>query len=127
MKNLSKKKILIGIAAIVLVVIALVFIDLQRSRLSVPPVDDEVYAAEPRMEYGIVVDSFQVVKDVIKAGENLSYVLSRYNVGPGDIDKLVNKSAGVFNLKNLRAGNKYTVLCTDDSVSRACYFIYEAS
>ncbi len=127
MKNSSKKRILIGIAATVLVVVALVFIDLYRSRLSIPPVNDEVYASEPRMEYGIVVDSFRVVKDVVKTGENLSYILSRYHIGPGDIDKLVNKSAGIFNLKNFRAGNKYTVLCTDDSLSRACYFIYEAT
>lgn len=127
MKNFSKKRILIGVAAIVLVVVALVFADLYRTRLSAPPVIDEVYAPEPRMEYGIVVDSFRVVKDVVKPGENLSYILSRYNIGPGDIDKLVKKSEGIFNLRNFKAGNNYTVLCNEDSLSRACYFIYEAT
>ena len=127
MKNFSKKRILIGVAAIVLVVVALAFADLYRTRLSAPPVIDEVYAPEPRMEYGIVVDSFRVVKDVVKPGENLSYILSRYNIGPGDIDKLVKKSEGIFNLRNFKAGNNYTVLCNEDSLSRACYFIYEAT
>ncbi|GAB1405194.1 Peptidase family M23 [anaerobic digester metagenome] len=127
MRKLSKKRIFIGIVAIILIALGLVVVDLQRSRLSTPPLSDEAYADEPRVEYGIVVDSFQVVKDVIKTGENLSYILSRYRIGPGDIDKLVQKSVGVFNLRNIKAGNKYTVLCTDDSLSRACYFIYEAS
>jgi hypothetical protein len=39
------------------------------------PVADNKYIPEPRMEYGIVVDSFQVIKDEVKANENLSTIL----------------------------------------------------
>lgn len=127
MRHYTKKRIISIVVAIVLVVVVLIFIDQYRSRLTTPPLDEAFYDREPRMEYGIVVDSFQVVKDVVKPGETLSQILARYRIGPGEIDQLVNKSVGIFNLKNVRAGNSYTVLCNDDSLSRVCYFIYEAS
>lgn len=80
---------------------------------------------EPRIEYGIVVDSFSIVKDVVRSGDNLSVLLSRYGVAPGVIEQLVLKSKDVFDVRKIRAGNTYKVLCTNDSLQKVEYFIYE--
>jgi len=88
---------------------------------------DENYLPEPRIEFGIVVDSFQVVKNEVQEGENLSSILSRYHIDGTAIDKLNKASDTVFDVRKIRAGNRYTVLTTNDKQKKALYFIYEPS
>ena len=86
---------------------------------------DENYLPEPRIEFGIVVDSFQVVKEEVQEGENLSSILSRYHIDGTTIDKLNKASDTVFDVRKIRAGNRYTVLCTNDTLQKALYLIYD--
>jgi murein DD-endopeptidase MepM/ murein hydrolase activator NlpD len=80
---------------------------------------------KPRQLYGMVVDSMQVVEEKIKPNENLSKILSVYNVSRDVISDLAEKSKEVFDLKNITAHSKYTLFCSKDSVKKAHYFIYE--
>jgi murein DD-endopeptidase MepM/ murein hydrolase activator NlpD len=89
--------------------------------------DEDPYLPEPRIEFGIVVDSFKVVKNEVQPGENLSSILSRYHIPGTDIDKLSKASNTVFDLTKIRAGNRYTILTTNDTLKKALYFIYEPS
>jgi murein DD-endopeptidase MepM/ murein hydrolase activator NlpD len=93
----------------------------------VKKLSDDNYFPEPRVEFGIVVDSFHVYKGEIQEGENLSSILGRYHIEGKDIDKLSKASDTVFDLRKIRAGNRYTVLCTNDKQQKALYFIYEPS
>ncbi|MDP4239944.1 MAG: peptidoglycan DD-metalloendopeptidase family protein [Bacteroidota bacterium] len=86
---------------------------------------DDNYLPEPRIEFGIVVGSFQVYKNEIQEGENLSSILGRFHVEGSAIDKLEKASDSVFDIRKIRAGNRYTVLCTNDNLKKALYFIYE--
>jgi murein DD-endopeptidase MepM/ murein hydrolase activator NlpD len=43
------------------------------------------------------------------------------------IEQLVTKAAGVFDVRKIRTGNKYTVLCSNNSLRKAEYFIYESN
>ena len=43
------------------------------------------------------------------------------------VEQLVTKAAGIFDVRKIRAGNKYTVLCSNDSLRKAEYFIYETN
>ncbi|MEA5110537.1 hypothetical protein SDC9_15465 [bioreactor metagenome] len=127
MKFITRKRIIEAGVLIVIAILLTFTLDYYMSALRKAPEPENIYEPEPRIEYGIVVDSFYIVKDVVRAGENLSAILNKYGVGAVSIEKLVRKSSGVFDVRRIRSGNKYTVLCTNDSLRRAEYFIYEHS
>lgn len=127
MKLFTRKRI-IEAAVLIVVAIVLVFtVDYYLSALRKAPISDNTYEPEPKIEYGIVVDSFNIVKDIIKPGENLSTILQKYGISQNTVEKLVSNSTGVFDVRSIRAGNKYTVLCSNDGQRKAEYFIYEHS
>jgi len=51
---------------------------------------------EPTIEYGIVTDSFQLLKGVIKPGQVLGEILYRNHIDHGKIDEIVKASKGVL-------------------------------
>ena len=79
----------------------------------------------PEILYGIVVDSMLVIDDVIKPNQNLSEILSQYNVSFQVIDKLARMSRNVFDVRKLNAHKKYTLICSNDSLKTAQCFVYE--
>jgi len=78
-------------------------------------------------EYGIVVDSLLVFKDKVRKNQFLADILLSYGVDYVKIDLLAKSSKDVFDVRKIRAGNKYTVLCSNDSLKEALYFVYESS
>ncbi|MCD4665297.1 MAG: peptidoglycan DD-metalloendopeptidase family protein [Bacteroidales bacterium] len=80
-----------------------------------------------KIEYGIIVDSLLVFKDKVKRNQFLSDILLSYNVDYQTIDKLAKQSKQIFDVRKIRAGNKYSVLCTNDTNPEVQYFIYENS
>ncbi|NLN96733.1 MAG: peptidoglycan DD-metalloendopeptidase family protein [Bacteroidales bacterium] len=89
--------------------------------------DDETYTPEPLTKYGIPVDSLILYEGVVLPRETLSDILGRYNVSSADIYKLAEKADGVFNLRRIKAGQNFSVLCLNDSMQTVKYFIYEES
>ena len=83
--------------------------------------------SEPTIEYGIVTDSFKVIKGLIKPGQVLGEILYLNHIDHLEINKIVKKSKGIFDVRRVKAGQPYTVLCTNDSNAIAQYFIYEES
>lgn len=123
------RKRLLEVVVIVTVALLLLFaVDYYVSGLNKAPVEEEtVYEPVPRYEFGIAVDSLIIVKDQIKSGDNLSSILLKYKIGQQAVEKLVRKSEGIFDVRKIKAGNKYTVLCSNDSLRKAVYLIYEQS
>lgn len=81
---------------------------------------------EETISFGIPVDRYDLVEDVIKSGESLSVLLGRYGVSARTVDSLVRLSDGVFDLKTIRGGNNYKAyISKGDSLSSLCHFIYE--
>lgn len=80
---------------------------------------------ESKMLYGFVVDSLVVIEDFVKPRQNLSHILSSYNVTGNTLGEITKKSKGIFDLKGFSANKKYTVLCSPDSFNTAQCFIYE--
>lgn len=76
-------------------------------------------------EYGLVTDSFLVVKDKVKRNQNLSSILLPYGVPYATIDALAKASKEVFDVRKLAAGKPYTIYCTKDSSGYATCFVYE--
>ncbi|MFO8087562.1 MAG: peptidoglycan DD-metalloendopeptidase family protein [Bacteroidales bacterium] len=75
--------------------------------------------------YGIRTDSLIVEKHLVKPGQNLSSILNPFGVSMSTIDQLAQKSKDIFDVRKVKAGNTYTVLCRGDSTNMIQYFIYE--
>ncbi len=82
---------------------------------------------EPAFEYGILVDTFNIIKDKVKLNQNLSEILSAYGVDYSVIDNISRKSQHIFDVRKMRAGNDYALFCTNDTLSKVLFFIYESS
>lgn len=77
--------------------------------------------------YGIIVDSMLIYKEKVKKNQFLADILLKYKVEYPTIDLLVKRSKDVFDVRRIRAGNYYSVICSNDSLEKAQYFVYEKS
>ena len=89
--------------------------------------EEIIEAPAPLIEYGIVVDSLKVIRDKVKKNEFLADILLRYGVNYNTIDYIARYTKDTFDVRKIRRGNNYTLICTADSLERALYFAYEIS
>ena len=75
--------------------------------------------------YGIPVDSFNIKFDVVKRNQMLLNILSAYHLPDGAVAALIASDQKVFDLRKIRAGNKYAVFLEKDSLQTLRYFVYE--
>ena len=80
---------------------------------------------EASYEYNILVDSFNVKKGLVKSGQTMGEILYLNHINHFEINKIVEKSKGIFDVRRVNTGKKYTVICASDSSQKAQYFIYE--
>jgi murein DD-endopeptidase MepM/ murein hydrolase activator NlpD len=80
---------------------------------------------KPSYEYNILVDSFNVIKGSVKRGQTMGEILYLNHIDHFEINKIVEKSKGIFDVRRVNTGKKYTVICASDSTKKAQYFIYE--
>lgn len=86
---------------------------------------DDITIYIPKTEYEIIVDSLYVLKETIKKNEFLSDILLRYGVSYSTIDFIARHTKDTFDVRKIRQGNNYTVICDNDTSLNALYFAYE--
>lgn len=74
-------------------------------------------------QYGINVDSSQVLQASFAQDEYLRDVLSKHAVSAATIEAIAQKSQQVFDVRLMRAGKPYTIIKGKDE--QVDYFIYE--
>ncbi|MEL7533637.1 MAG: peptidoglycan DD-metalloendopeptidase family protein [Bacteroidota bacterium] len=74
-------------------------------------------------QYGINVDSSQVLQANFNENEYLRDILSEHAVSPATIEEIAQKSASVFDVRLMRAGKPYTII--KSKADKVDYFIYE--
>lgn len=77
--------------------------------------------------YDICTEDYKVERGELESGQTLGEVLYINHTDNGRIDQIVRASKGIFDFRKAKAGNKFTVLCSNDSIQKAQYFIYEMS
>lgn len=83
-------------------------------------------AKPPRVVYGMVVnDEHQVIEDKIKRNQRLGDILEQYNVPAKLIHQVSSLSRKIFDPRKISANKKYTLICRQDSVTRAKALVYE--
>jgi murein DD-endopeptidase MepM/ murein hydrolase activator NlpD len=119
---------IIGVIALILIIIySRSIIYIVRENFGNPPIDTIPIPRAIVFDYGLPVDSFFIIKGTISNNDNLSIILSKYNIPSTVINEIAIKSDTVFNLRKIKSGNHYTVFCSKDSLRTAKYFAYEHS
>ncbi len=80
---------------------------------------------EPEKMFGLPIDSFIIKNGKVKPNEMMSKILGNYEIPYSTIDKLVNKSKPIFDVRKINAGKKYYLFFSNDSLYTPKYFVYE--
>ena len=75
--------------------------------------------------FGIPVDSYRISTGKIKPNRFLSDILAKYGITDQEIFFLIKNSSKIFDVREIRSGNNYTILSEKDTIGKARYFIYE--
>ena len=76
--------------------------------------------------YGININGLNVETGRINDGETFSMLLNnKFDVNIAIINKLIEKSKNVYDLRNMRSGQKYAAFSSDDSTATLKYLVYE--
>lgn len=81
-----------------------------------------------QLRYGLPVDSFTLIEDVVENGESFSNILLDFGIGYGTIHRIATEFQDVFDVRNLRTGKPYAIFAENrDSSEVARYMVYESS
>jgi murein DD-endopeptidase MepM/ murein hydrolase activator NlpD len=89
--------------------------------------DSVMIIEEIAKEYGIPVDSFNIIRGRVSRNQNLSVILSEFNVERSIIHEIANFSRDIFDARRIRAGNQWALFLSRDSLNEPKYFVYEES
>ncbi len=82
-------------------------------------------AVQPILLYGIVVNDFQVVEDVVKRNQRFSDLLQGYYVPPRVQQQLSLLSRETFDFRKISTDKKYTLIAGQDSLKSIRALVYE--
>ncbi len=82
---------------------------------------------EIRREFGIPVDSFDIVRGKILRNQNIGLILKGFNLENGVFNELHNIRTDVFDPRRVKAGNNWSAFLKPDSLNKLKYFVYEHS
>ena len=108
-----------------LIIVALVFILSNINTEKVIKSSNIVEKPEPKYEYGILVDTLIVLEGKVERGQTLGEILYANHIDHSVIADIVLKSKGIFDVRRVNYGKEYTMICADDSLQKAYYFIYQ--
>lgn len=124
---MSHKVKIITIITSVLVALVCVLVTFVRCEGDIEQVED-TEAEQREYIFGIDKGNYTMQEDVVQSGQTLSTILLPYGIGGAVVEKIIKKSEGILNIRNLRAGQPYTMFCSgEDTTKRLCHFVYEQS
>ncbi len=126
-KRLSVKSIVITVVLGIAVIFGITQLVKSANNTPAKEVAPPVKPAPVTMRFGLPVDSFTVVNGTIERNQFLSDILDDYGIDNNTILQLAEKARSVFSVRNLAAGKPYSIFCSNDSIQKAQYFIYQPS
>ncbi|MDA3942548.1 MAG: peptidoglycan DD-metalloendopeptidase family protein [Bacteroidetes bacterium] len=79
----------------------------------------------PKVLYDINVDSLLIERGQVKRNQFLADILLDKGVNYAVIDHIAKTHRSVFDVRKIRAGNSYTIISANDSITSPLYFVYE--
>jgi len=89
------------------------------------PLEAEAVVPEIQYIYGIPADSFSIGGGVVRSNQILAALLSNLGVSIHEINRMMEKTKPVFDVRKFKAGNKFVTFSTFDSIPKLKYFVYE--
>ncbi|MDR2890888.1 MAG: peptidoglycan DD-metalloendopeptidase family protein [Alistipes sp.] len=89
---------------------------------------------EPLFMYDIAYEQYELEEGEIESGQPLGKLFERFGIGAGGTYRIEQASKGIFDLTDVRAGNKYVAMLEADSAAlaldslappRLAHFVYE--
>lgn len=129
---MSRSKVF-GVIAVIIGVVAIIggiiyyqyhFIPGKQIMVEISADSAEVEIEVPKL-YDIPLDSFELVEGKIRNNQTLGNLLREYNLPDGALSGLISIPRDSFDLRKIRAGNKYTLFLEKDSLKTLRYFVYE--
>jgi murein DD-endopeptidase MepM/ murein hydrolase activator NlpD len=115
----------ISIAAVAAVVL------FSKTTPSTPKINKSDYRVtideQPKKEYGIAIDSFNIETFTVKRNQTLGVIMHSHGVSGQLINQLPSKTKDIFNIRSVRAGNKYKIFSSPDTTNKTEYLVYEHS
>lgn len=90
-------------------------------------IDHNIIYHDIKKEYGITIDSFLINQNKIKRNYNLARLLSDAGLDNQTVAKATYRSAEVFDIRKIKAGNNYKLYYTKDNTESLAYFVYKHS
>lgn len=93
----------------------------------IPPLGEDVVITvpEPKLLYGLPADSFHIEESTVLRNQNLSDILIARGVSAQAVDQIAKNSITVFDVRKMKAGNRYTVFYSKDAARSPLYLVYE--
>lgn len=79
---------------------------------------------KPDIEFGFDLNKYIVKRDTIKNGDSFGKILENNNIEFSKIYNIADQTKDTFDIRKLRVGKPYTILCAKDSLETAQTFIY---
>lgn len=86
--------------------------------------DSTVIVEIPKL-YDIPIESYNIIEGKIKRNQTLGNLLKTYTLPEGSFQQLLSIPRSSFDLRKIRAGNKYVLFFDKDSAETLRYFVYE--
>lgn len=129
MKNMSNYKTLLKCSLILLTAMFLYSCydsePLKKNKTELT--EAEIAKIKSKHLYGFYLDTVMVNYDTIKKNQSLSEALSQYNVSPLQINELVAKAKGIWDVRKIRPNHAYQFLNKKDSAQTPLCFVYHIS
>lgn len=129
-----KDKRTIKLAAIAVAVAALMYIIFflpggksEENGSNTAAAADSTVIAAPVMKYGLPIENYIVKNDTLQPRETLADILYRLGFTALQIYNLAQCPDSIFDVRRMRPGQPYALLCDKDSAATPRYFIYEES
>ncbi len=120
---------LLSLSIVIVILLHLFFIP--RQVVFTEPYADETDSLEIileiRKEFGIAVDSFDIVRGKVQRNQNIVSILSQFGLQNGLVNRLNNIPIEMFDPRRIRAGNNWNAFISHDSTAVLKFFVYEHS
>jgi murein DD-endopeptidase MepM/ murein hydrolase activator NlpD len=123
MKKLSFRTYPVIALFTVLLIVSIILVVIYYQR-EAPPKPVSASTPPPAMAYGIRMDSMNIVYGSVSNNQNLSALLSAY-VPDGTIDQIAKNTREIFDVRKIKAGNRFARVFSKDTLKRTLFFIYE--
>lgn len=131
---IKKNKLILVLVVVGIAVATLIFRLWNRQNLeaimeaqAVEEFVDTTELSQQHYKYGIPTEGFEVEEGVVGKNQNLSAILAKYGVSSARIHEAAQCCKDVFDVRKIRAGHKYTLFLSNDSLKTPEFFIYESN